>query len=68
MTFVSEKRNSTVSLTTPTDIKNKLIGLAQLKDMTLSEYALRVLIKHVEELDRETRIMAEALGININDI
>lgn len=62
-----EKRDSTISLTAPASLKRKVLGLADMEGITVSEYVIRLVIAHVSEKEAEAMMLAEALGININD-
>jgi hypothetical protein len=62
-----EKRDATISLTAPTSLKRKLLGLAEMEGVTLSEYLERLAVTHVSEKEAEARLLVEALGLNINN-
>lgn len=64
---MTEKRDATLSFTAPGSLKRKLIGLSEMDGITLSEYVERLCVEHVTEKEAETRLLIEALGININD-
>lgn len=63
-----EKRDITMSFATSAGIKKKLTGLADMENVTLSEYIERLVVAHVAEKCAEARLLAEALDINIKDL
>jgi len=65
--MINCKRDATISFTVPDDFRSKLLGLAEMDNMTLSTYAFHVLMKHVEDKELNVRIVAEALGLKINE-
>jgi hypothetical protein len=65
--MLNSKRDATISFTVPDDFRSKLMGLAEMDNMTLSTYAFHVLMSHIEDKEAKLRIVAEALGLKIND-
>lgn len=63
-----EKRDSIISFTATETLEQKLIGLAAMENVKLSEYMYRLAIAHVSEKEAEARLLVQALGINVKDI
>lgn len=62
-----EKRDSNISCTAPASLKRKVLGLADMEGVTLSEYVERLIIAHVSEKEAEAMLLAEALGLKIDN-
>lgn len=63
-----EKRDSIISFTVTETVEQKLIGLAAMDNVKLSEYMYRLAIAHVSEKEAECRLLVEALGIQLKNI
>lgn len=62
------KKNATFTFSGPEEVKRKVFNLANVEGITPSEYMFKIVEKAIEAKEAETRIMAEALNINIKDI
>jgi len=62
------KKDAVFSFTGPEEVKRKVFNLANVAGVTPSEYMFNLVVKDIEEKEAETRIMIEALQININNI
>jgi len=62
------KKDAVFSFTGPEEVKRKVFNLANVAGVTPSEYMFNLVVKDIEEKEHETRIMIEALQININNI
>jgi hypothetical protein len=63
-----EKKTATASLSLSDSLKRKLLGLAEMEGVTLSEYIENIVSTHVIQKEAEAKLLAQALGININEI
>lgn len=62
------KKNATFTCSGPEEVKRKIFNLANVRGITPSEYMFNLIVKDIEEKETETRIMVEALHLNIKDI
>ena len=61
---MAEKKIAQLACKTTEDIKKRLLGLAAMNELTLSEYQERIFIEHLEKKRTEAILLNEALGIN----
>lgn len=67
-THIAAKKDAVISITVSSDVKVRLERLARARGVTLSAHAGQILISEVKKVEAEVRILAEALGLQINEI